>query len=63
VDNHFLKTGTGFKAGEGTLLQAKILISCAHFFNALTPRISSKGTLCFLLHYGILDLLFTFEVK
>jgi hypothetical protein len=54
---------TRFKAGEGTALQAKILISCAQFFNASSAGTSPGQTLCFLLHYGILDLLFTFEAK
>jgi hypothetical protein len=38
VDNHFLETGYSFKAGEGTALEAKILISCAQFFNAFAVR-------------------------
>jgi hypothetical protein len=32
VDNHFLGTGHGFKAGKGTLLEAKTLSNCSHFF-------------------------------
>jgi hypothetical protein len=54
VDNH---TFYGYKAGEGTGLQAKILICCTQFFNVLEKGAVRNKDLCFLMEDGIIELL------